>query len=1082
MTIPIKPSRSWLPGNIRGKLLVAFITIDVLLVVSLGGLSYFTARNALRNEAFAGIEALRAARSEQVLLWFNDRQREALTLSENPEVIDSAATAINSLDAGVDADDTREKNLQMIARLYRGNPDLRGAGDESIYSMFHFRAHPFYQKLQSINFYDDILIISLNGDVVYSVSKRQDFAENVLEEPDAVLAVPFQQVMQNADVPGFTTFTDVTFYDPAKKPVVFFAAPIFKKDKPIAVLVLELPVDTLNTLLNLRDGLGKTGETYMVGGDALFRSDSRFLDTLGVETTILNGAVRVDTQASQSALRGETKTRIITSYRGVKVLSAWKPLVLQAPSPTNPNGIVWGLIVEKEISEVEEPAVQLLVSILFLSVLASLGVFGFSYFISSQISNPLRQLTDTAERITSGQLNQQVNIVAQGEVGVLAYAFNKMTGQLRALIDNLEERVNARTRDLQIASDVSRQITTVLDIEKLLQDVVKLTASSFNFAVVFVYLLDEQRQMLNCAAGANADGQIIELRHDIRLNAVPNVIALAARTRELTMVNDVQQSSHPAFPDTKSELAIPMMLGNRLLGIFDLQSEQLNRFGREEINVLKTLAEQIAIAVRNAQLFANVQAAQSAAETANQAKSIFLANMSHELRTPLNAILGFSQLMVRDSATSRTQREYLDIISQSGEYLLQLINDVLEMSKIEAGRVPLNPENVDFYHLLLGLEDMLKVRASSKGLYLVFERTERVPPYINADESKVRQVLINLISNGIKFTQRGGVTVRIDYDDGRLVFEVEDTGIGIEEDELGKLFETFTQTRSGQESHEGTGLGLPISRRFVQLMGGEITVRSQPQKGSIFTCRIPVGLGESPSSQLPEVHRQVIGLAPGQPRYRILIAEDKWESQVLLAKLLEPIGFDVLKANNGQEALSLFEQEQIDLIFMDMRMPVMDGYETTRQIKARDRQMPVIALTASAFEHERAEILASGCDDFIRKPFYAPDIFERLARHLPIRFVYKDQTTELDPAVVENRLTLDMLVALPGDQIARLHQVAMAAQADEMERVIEQIRAQHPVTADALAELVHHFRFDVIMELTERLVSRPLLANRPIEG
>ena len=875
------------------------------------------------------------------------------------------------------------------------------------------------------------------------------------------------------------TFTDITSYQPVHEPVVFFAAPLINRDTLIGVLVLELQIDTLNTLLNLRDGLGETGETYIVGSDKLFRSDSRFLKPLGVETTILNNAVRVDTQASRAVLDGSTDTRIITGYRGVRVLSAWKPLVLQPPSANNPGGIVWALIVEKEISEVEEPARELLLSISVLSILASLGIFGVSYFISNQISNPLRQLTDTAERITSGQLDQQVTIVTQDEVGILAQAFNKMTGQLRTLIDSLEERVSARTRDLQIASDVSRQITTVLDIENLLQEVVILTASRFNFYVVFVYLLDEENNKLICAAGADSEGRTVPLasRRDILIDTQPGIIALAARTRETTIVNDVQQSSehtpHPAFPQARSELAIPMRLGNRLLGIFDLQSEQAERFGPEELNVLKTLSEQIAIAVRNAQLFTNAQGAQMAAETASQAKSVFLANMSHELRTPLNAILGFSQLMVRDAAMSPAQREYVDVISRSGEYLLQLINDVLEMSKIEAGRVTLNIESFNLYHMLTTLEEMLKVRANSRGLYLLFERSERVPQYLCTDESKLRQVLINLISNGIKFTRQGGITVRIDYTaDERLQVEVEDTGVGIEASELSRVFDIFTQAKSGQEAQEGTGLGLPISRRFVHLMGGEIAVQSEVDKGSIFTFDIHAERADSAPAPLTGTRKDVIGLAPDQSTCRILIAEDRWESRTLLVKLLEPVGFEILTAENGQEAFELYLSSAPDLIFMDMRMPIMDGYEATRRIKATTdgQHTPIIALTASAFEHERAQILASGCDGFIRKPFSAPEVFETIERHLGVRFVYKDQTSELVPVEPERPLTAGDLACLSDGWRAQLNRAAMAANANEAIALIEGIRADHPPVAAELTRLVNGFRFDVIMEVTSPLL------------
>jgi signal transduction histidine kinase/DNA-binding NarL/FixJ family response regulator/HAMP domain-containing protein len=1058
----------------------AFIAIDLLLVISIGSLAYFQARNALRNEAFAGIEALREARSEQIMLWFSDRQRDVQALAANPYILVSAKAAIDSLEDGVDAENTREKNLQAIAAEYRYHPELQDAGDKSIYSSVHNRAHAFYQQVLQINHYDDILIISPEGSVIYSVDKRDDFATNVLDPAGSALAPPFLQAY-NAGKPGFTTFTDVTFYGPAGKPVVFFAAPIYSKNNLIGVLVLELPIDTLNKLLNLREGLGKTGETYIVGNDLLFRSDSRFLKLLHVDQTILNSAIQVNTEASRSALQDQTDTRIINGYRGVLVLSAWKPLNLQPPSAENPNGVIWALIVEKEISEVEEPARTLLASISVLSLLVSLGAFGFSYLLSSQISNPLRQLTETAERITSGQLDQQVNIATQGEVGILAQSFNKMTGQLRTLIDSLEERVNARTRDLQIASDVSKQITTMLDIDKLLQQVVMLTASSFDFYVVFVYLIDDVRQLLVSAAGADATGQIVskENHRDIPVEADPSLVALTARTRKTTLVNDVQETPahlfHPSFPDTRSELAIPMMLGRRLLGIFDLQSEQPNRFGPEELSVLKTLAEQIAIAVRNAQLFANVQAAQAAAEMANQAKSVFLANMSHELRTPLNAILGFSQIMVRDSDTSTTQRQYLDIISRSGEYLLQLINDVLEMSKIEAGRVTLHEENFDLSYMLFSLEEMLKGRAQDKGLYLTFERTERVPQFVEADESKLRQVLTNLIGNGIKFTQHGGVTVRIDYpNENRLAFEVEDTGPGIEKAELEKVFEIFTQSKSGQESHEGTGLGLPISRRFVQLMGGTISVSSTLGKGSTFVFDVQVKLARATDLKSAAPRRDVIGLTPDQPVYRILIVEDKWESRVLLAKLLEPIGFEVLTAVNGQEALTLYQIYHPDLIFMDMRMPIMDGYETTRRIKSSTdgQKTPIIAVTASAFEHERAQILASGCDDFVGKPFKASEIFDKIARHTGAHFIYKDQTAEL-AAVNEagSPLNPNALREMPPDWLARLNQVAKSAKAEEAHQLIEQIRVEHPATAEALRDLVDNFRFDILMNLSEQAVT-----------
>lgn len=1071
--------RRWLPSgaaNIRTKLLIAFITLGLLLVISIGSLSYFSARNALRNEAFIGIEALRETRSEQIRMWFNDRLRDVQVLSAYPDVLKSARSAVNSLDDGVDAEDTRARNLRAIAEAYRHRPDLQDAGDGSIYSSIHNRTHAFYQKIVGIYNYADILLISLNGDVVYSVRKYDDFASNILKEPHSALTTPFMQAVQAAD-PNFATFTDITFYEPANQKVVFFVSPIFLEDQPVAVLALELPIQTLNNILNLREGLGDTGETYVVGRDLLFRNDSRFLGDLGYDTTILNDAVRVDTRASRSALNGQTNTQIITGYRGLPVLSAWTPLVLRQPSTADPDGMTWALVVEKEISEVEQPANDMLMSIVAISVAASLFVLGLSFVVSNQISNPIRQLTETAERIASGQLDERVTINASGEVGILAQSFNKMTSQLHTLIGSLEERVSARTRDLRIASDVSRQITTVLDIDRLLEQVVMLTASSFDFYGVFIYLVDRERGQLVCAAGANADGQLIARAQtrDIDLDARPSIIAEVARTRSTILVNDVQSSrlylAHNAFSETRAEMAIPMLLGNQLLGIFDLQSSQPERFGDEELSVLKTLAEQTAIAVRNAQLFANAQAAQDAAEAANQAKSEFLANMSHELRTPLNAILGFSQLMESDPVTLLPQREYLGIINRSGKYLLQLINDVLEMSKIETGHAALNHVNFNLFNMIANLEEMLKGRAAQKGLELIVAYDADVPQYVRGDEGKLQQVLSNLIGNGIKFTESGHVALRVAYESPRerLKFAVEDTGMGIDAAELARVFEIFTQTRTGQQSQEGTGLGLALSQQYVQLMGGEIQVDSVPGEGSTFSFDIPIETLQAEDVVPLRKFRSVIGVASGQPRCRILVVEDRWESRMLLVKLLEPVGFEVVEAANGQEAIARYQAGAPHLIFMDMQMPVLDGYETTRRIKAspRGRDTVIIAVTASAFEHERARILASGCDDFICKPFSAPVIFDKLTEYLGIRFIYEDDPSpEMSLSACSTPLNPADLEALPDAWVSRLHQVAMTAQADETMALIRQVAGEHPAIAQALGALVETFRFDVIVSLT----------------
>ncbi|MEG3978299.1 ATP-binding protein, partial [Microcoleus sp. herbarium8] len=385
---------------------------------------------------------------------------------------------------------------------------------------------------------------------------------------------------------------------------------------------------------------------------------------------------------------------------------------------------------------------------------------------------------------------------------------------------------------------------------------------------------------------------------------------------------------------------------------------------------------------------AELELAKEAAVAANLAKSTFLANMSHELRTPLNAILGFSQLMNQDTNLLNEQKENLNIIQRSGEHLLSLINQVLDLSKVEAGRMTLSENNFDLHHLLADIEDMFALKANAPSLQLRFECAADVPKKIYADEVKLRQVLINLISNAVKFTCSGSVSLEVkskqvnakseagiqttnNQQPTTITFEVKDTGVGMAADELEKLFQPFVQTASGQKVQQGTGLGLTISRQFIRLMGGEITVISggkaftpgMPLKelleettGTTFKFDIPVGIADASAIQNQPYNRRVVALAPNQPQYRILVVDDKDDNRQLLIKLLKPVGFEVQEASNGMEAIAIWDSYSPHLIWMDMRMPVMDGYEATRQIKSttKGQATAVIALTASVWEEEKA--------------------------------------------------------------------------------------------------------------------------------
>lgn len=367
--------------------------------------------------------------------------------------------------------------------------------------------------------------------------------------------------------------------------------------------------------------------------------------------------------------------------------------------------------------------------------------------------------------------------------------------------------------------------------------------------------------------------------------------------------------------------------------------------------------------------------AKQESEAANKAKSVFLSNMSHEIRTPLNAIIGFSQLMKRDIHLSKQQKEYNTAIIRAGEHLLELINEILELSKIEAGRIVLNPTSIDLHALCNDIYMMFRDRANDKHLQLIFENSDDLPKYIMVDEGKLRQLFVNIIGNAIKFTDEGGVAVRtqvtrFEDDKSYLIVEVQDSGPGISEEELGKLFRHFEQTSSGVKKGTGTGLGLALSRELALLMGGDITVSSKVGEGSVFTFKIVFTEGNENDIEKPDTKR-VISIEDKSKSYTILVVDDKKENLQVAVNLLELVGFRTEEAVDGKDAIDKVIASKPDLVLMDMRMPVMDGYEATRIIKAMDeyKDIPIVALTASTFEEERKRIDALKMQGYIRKPF-----------------------------------------------------------------------------------------------------------------
>jgi signal transduction histidine kinase/DNA-binding NarL/FixJ family response regulator len=471
-----------------------------------------------------------------------------------------------------------------------------------------------------------------------------------------------------------------------------------------------------------------------------------------------------------------------------------------------------------------------------------------------------------------------------------------------------------------------------------------------------------------------------------------------------------------------------------------------------------------------------LEVAKDAAETANRAKSVFLANMSHELRTPLNAILGFARLTKEGTDVTSEQRKNLDIITLSGGHLLNLINNVLDISKIESGRMSLEITPVDIYQMIQEMSSLLYVNAEERGLSFIVEQVPQLPRRIDVDGGKLRQTLINLIGNAIKYTKRGGIVLRAKVaekraEQMRLRFEVEDTGPGISEEDRKKLFKPFMQLNGQSAAVTGTGLGLSISRQFVELMGGQIDVISEKGKGSLFFFEIPVK--ELPLEELEVVHEhgRAIGLEEGQPRYRLLIAEDQLENRLLLHKILQSFEFDIREAANGREAVEIFEQWHPDLIWMDMRMPIMDGLDATHRIRATEagEHTKIIALTAQAFEEDRVKIMQAGCDDFIRKPYRDIELFDALTRHLGLRFIYEKKAAAPSSGP-EMKLKPEQLGALPQDLVNKLHQAVEGLDPERINDVINKITQHDPPIGGALQKLANRLDYDHLLQLLDEYV------------
>lgn len=589
-----------------------------------------------------------------------------------------------------------------------------------------------------------------------------------------------------------------------------------------------------------------------------------------------------------------------------------------------------------------------------------------------------------------------------------------------------------------------RLALALIVVKPLLQllDVVKRIAAG-NYNVTF-------NQRLHGELGLLARG-ILQMMQNLHQRETERDFA----TAELQKTN--KKLAHELHEHAKAQIALKE-LNETLEQRIDERTEDLNRSNQS--------LREISLAFEKAK---------NDAESANKAKSIFLANMTHELRTPMNAVLGFSRLMQSDSDLTATQRENLDIINRSGSYLLELINQVLDMAKIESGRMIVENAPFDLGSVIRDIFDMMQERAKSKGLRLRIDQCSTFPRFIDADAAKFRHILLNLLSNAIKYTRKGKVTLRlnahrqIDRNGLMLICEVEDTGIGIAAEDLPHIFAPFVQLGSLSDQ-QGTGLGLVITKQYVELMEGAISVHSQPEKGSLFRVEIPVGdVSESTIEDFHEsINSRVIGLEPGQPDYKILIVEDKAENRLLLKKILESVGFSVFEATNGQEGVEAFKRWHPDFIWMDRRMPVLDGIKATETILALPEadKVKIAAVTASVYLEERQAFFKAGACDIVNKPYRNEEIFDCMAQHLGVRYLY-DQT-EIKSASNDEMIPENILERLKQQPLTWLKSLKLSAIELDVEQCLELVKSietDDVKLSEQLLAIINRFEFDRLLQL-----------------
>ncbi|MGE3727463.1 MAG: ATP-binding protein [Candidatus Sericytochromatia bacterium] len=660
-----------------------------------------------------------------------------------------------------------------------------------------------------------------------------------------------------------------------------------------------------------------------------------------------------------------------------------------------------------------------------------------------------------------------------------------------------------RSEDLDLVSllKASQALSSEISLNHFLEKLLTLMMEYSGAQKVTLILPDAGSWWIEAHAEWNKD--IYIMHQNLAKNRIVStgVVEAVIQSKQRVLLNDLSEN-HPFSEDTyllacepEAVLCLPILNKGQLSGVLYLENTtQAGLFSPHEVQILEMLSSQAAISLENTRLYHLMQSQNLDLEQkvlqrtaqlaqANQAKSQFLAHMSHEIRTPLNAIIGFSRLLRNAQGLATEHRDKLNIIVNSGDHLLKLLNDVLEMAKIEAGNLTLNDDNCDLQLLIHDLQEMMQFKAQAKGLELKVEMALHTPRHIRIDEKQLRQILINLLNNALKYTENGHVSLKVSaralptLQTYQLHFQIEDTGMGISAEQLPHIFQPFVQLQSQGRSREGVGLGLAISQQLIEKMGGELAVHSTLGQGSLFEFHLPVRVSDPMVSPV-HLQKKILGLAPGHAEVRILIVDDDPHNRHLLEHYLHPLGFQIKVAENGKVAVDLYQQWHPHLILLDMRMPIMDGYQAARAIsaliKAGAPPTVLVAVTASAFTDEQEKTLDAGCRVFLRKPVKEQEIWNLIATELGLQYQYAEELpTKAKP---QNRDWGAKVKQIPPEQISALREAAELGYMEALEKAILAIFPHSPELGQLLNQWAQQFEYNAILSL----LSDSLPSQKPV--